>query len=228
MTMVTLRSERAAMYALLRALYDYPLTADLLVAVQSLNLGDDSPLAPYLGELQDRLPNDVTEEAIEDLNIEMTRLLEGPGQPVAPPFASYYLHGSLMGPVMMQVAETYRLWGVEDVSGTQTPPDHVALLFGFLSFLADDSAIADVDESSRMLASREFIRRYLMPWLERFTSALHNGARDPFFGGLAGFTLACVQADYEWLTPEMDEADTPDATNVGDEYMKINCDEVPK
>ena len=223
--MEILRSERGAMYALLRALYDYPLTVDLLEAVQSLDLGEDSPLAPHLGVMQDRLPDDVADDVIEDLSIEMTRLLEGPGLPAAPPFASHYVHGSLMGPVTIQVAETYRLWGVEDVSGTQTPPDHIALLFGFLSFLADDPSIADVDHQHRLLVSREFIRRFLLPWLPNFTTALKDSARDPFFVGLADFTLACVHTDYERLSPG---TDTADANNRDDEYTRIDCDEVPK
>lgn len=228
MTVETVRTERGAMYAMLRAFYDYPLTVDLLEAVQSMDLGDDSPLAPYLGEMQDRIPSSITDDIIEDLNVEMTRLLEGPGQPAAPPNASYYLHGSMVGPITIQVAETYRLWGVEAVSGIQTPPDHLALLFGFLSFLADDPAMVDIDESCRMLASREFIRRYLMPWLEKFTKTLKNSAHGSFFSGLAGFTLASVQADYEWLTPIADMTDTRDANNDDDEYMRIDCDEVLK
>ena len=226
--METVRTERGAMYAMLRALFDYPLTSSVLEAVRSLDLGEDSLLAPYVAAMQSGIPHDITDEIVEDLNIEMTRLLEGPGQPAAPPFASYYVHGSLMGPVVMQVAETSRIWGVEAASGSQTLPDHVALLFGFLSFLADESPTADVGGSSPIAASREFVRRHLLPWLPDFTNSLRDSARDPFFAGLAGFTLAVVRADYEWLTLVIDVAEEGETDRQDNEHTRTDRDEVPK
>jgi putative dimethyl sulfoxide reductase chaperone len=228
MTANTFQVERGALYALMRTLFEYPLTRQALEAVQSLDLGAEHPLAAPVADMQANLPSEISDDLVDELNIEMTRLLEGPGQPVAPPYASYYVHGSLMGPVTVQIAETYALWDVEAVAGTQIPPDHIALLFGFLSFLADDLSLADVDDGRHLLASREFLRRYLLPWLPRFTRALQGNARHPFFADLASLASASARVDYEWLMPLAALSQTEEANKEHDGNPSNNLDEVAK
>lgn len=226
MTASTFQVERREIYALLRALFEYPLTRQALEAVLSLDLQAEHPLAAPVADMQANLPAEISDDLVEDLNIEMTRLLEGPGQPAAPPYASYYVHGSLMGPVTVKIAETYSLWDVEAVAGTQTPPDHIALLFGFLSFLADDLSLSDVDDGRHLLASREFLRRYLLPWLPRFTRALQDNARAPFFADLANLASASARVDYEWLMPLVASSGAEGDDNDHDDTTINNPDEV--
>ncbi|MEP0805111.1 MAG: molecular chaperone TorD family protein [Chloroflexota bacterium] len=86
------------LYRLLSALYRYPLTGEKLAALAALTLADDFPLAQALGELQATVEG-ADDAALESLNVEMTRLLEGPGVTPAVPYASFYLNGKqLMGP----------------------------------------------------------------------------------------------------------------------------------
>jgi len=202
--------ERVGLYSLLRSLYTYPLTTDLLAALAGLEVPADSPLAAPLEAMRQRIlpalaANGDREKALErlaeDLNVEMTRLLEGPGRPVAPPYASYYLHGGqLMGPEAVAVRRFYVQWEAIPASGLAIPPDHVALEFGFLAYLAQAAVEGTGGERARALrASLDFLRRHMVPWLPRFLGLLRDGARDPFFTALADFTAAAVRDDLQRL-----------------------------
>jgi TorA maturation chaperone TorD len=195
--------DRAGLYSLLRALYTYPLTVALLEGVASLSVVPDSPLAPGLRPMQDRLQtNGSITVTVEDLNTEMTRLLEGPGLTPAPPFGSYYLdEGRLMGPSTVAVRRFYLAWNALPDGEVNLPGDHIALEFGFLAHLAQRSAeVESSDEIVAILtASHDFIRQHLQPWLPLFCNALAEASSDPFFVGLAGFTKAAVEIDLAWL-----------------------------
>jgi TorA maturation chaperone TorD len=195
--------EREGLYSLLRALFSYPLTETVLGAVASLALEPGSPMAPGLRQLQQRIREAVDGRAlVEALNVEMSRLMEGPGRVPAPPFASFYLHGErLMGPAAAAARRFYLQWSAMPDTEWRIPPDHIALELGFLAYLARRAAEATHDaERWRILqASREFLRRHVLPWLPRFCEALASSTTDPFFIGLAAFTHEAVRLDLEWL-----------------------------
>jgi len=194
--------ERVGLYSLLHALYTYPLREPVLEAVAHLELEPASPLAPGLSQMQAHLQsNGVMPAAIEALNTEMTRLLEGPGLTPAPPYASYYLHGGqLMGPAAVAIRQVYLDWQVVPAGDVRLPDDHIALELGFLAHLAERAVRAEADTTAALNASRKFIQQHLLPWLPHFCAALSSASTDPFFTGLASFTQAAVEADLEWLT----------------------------
>jgi TorA maturation chaperone TorD len=196
--------ERVGLYALLRALYTYPLTPALLEAMADVHMVPGSPLSAPLREMQASLPmNGALAETTEALNIEMTRLLEGPGVTPAPPYGSYYLHGGrLAGPSAWAVHRAYLDWCVVPERDTRLPDDHLALEFGFLAHLAQQAIEAGPGANAVMalVTSQNFIRNYLLPWLPRFCAAMANATHESFFVGLAHFSQAAVEADFEWLT----------------------------
>jgi TorA maturation chaperone TorD len=185
------------LYRLLSALYRYPLTGEKLAALAAVNLADDSPLAQALGELQATVDG-ADDAALERLNVEMTRLLEGPGVTPAVPYASYYLNGKqLMGPAAQAARRAYLEWGVEPEQGG-IPPDHIALELGFLSFLAEQALEEDRREDA-LRASLAFLREHVEPWLPSFCAALETSANEPFFRALAAFTRQAVEQLIELL-----------------------------
>jgi len=193
--------ERAWLYRLLRALYDYPLTADLLTAISQLHAAPDSPLAKGLLPMQTYLAEHG--DVLETLNVEMTRLLEGPGQPAALPYASFYLfNGRLMGPPAQAARQAYLEWNAWPDSDIRLPDDHLMFELGFLAYLAERAATAlsEADQMAALTASREFITRQLRPWLSRFCVDLAQASDNPFFSGLAQLTDTAVNADLNWLT----------------------------
>ncbi len=204
---------REGLYSLLRALFSYPLTDEALKAVEGLTIMPGSPLAPGLERMRARLQEPADRQAlVETLNVEMTRLLEGPGRVPAPPFASFYLHGGqLLGPPALAARQFYLAWQAVPETDWQMPADHVALELGFLAYLARRARQApSPEERARALrASRDFLQRHVWTWLPSFCQALREASTDPFFTGLAEFAQEGVQLDLQWLEEILAEEDQP-------------------
>lgn len=199
--------ERVGLYSLLRALYTYPLTETVLNAVSQLQVMPDSPLAAGLLQMQSALrTNGQPAATLDELNIEMTRLLEGPGLTPAPPYASYYLNnGQLMGPTAVAARQVYLQWQAVPTGETRLPDDHIALELGFMAHLAQ---LAVEGDKTALTASRDFLRQHLLPWLPRFCDTLVKSSHILFFTGLAHLTQAAVQADLAWLDQILTETFT--------------------
>lgn len=198
--------ERVGLYSLLRVLYTYPLQETVLEAVSQLEIAATSPWTAGLSSMQARL-HEVGRQvaARERLNVEMTRLLEGPGLTPAPPYASYYLHGGqLMGPAATAVRRFYLSWQALPKGDVRLPDDHIALELGFLAYLAEQAANG-VEIEKALRASSDFIRQHLKPWLAHFCAALRDATTEPFFQGLADFTMSAIREDIEWLGEELAE-----------------------
>lgn len=188
-----LLSERVGLYSLLRALYTYPLTQTVLDAVAQLQVEPESPLAAGVEQMQTAL----RAATLDELNIEMTRLMEGPGLTPAPPYASYYLNNrQLMGPSAVAARQVYLQWQAVPAAETRLPDDHIALELGFMAHLAQRAVDGD---KTALVAARDFLRQHLLPWLPRFCDALAKAGPASFFSGLAHLTRTAVQADQAWL-----------------------------
>lgn len=210
-----LLAERVGLYSLLRALYTYPLQVLLLNQVMALALPPESPLAEGLAQMQAGLNptsshsnghgskgqvNGSMAGRAAALNVEMTRLLEGPGRTPAPPYASFYLHeGRLMGTSAETARRQYLTWQALPEGEFRLPDDHLALELGFLAHLGQIALVDEANGTAALQASFDFLRQQVMPWLPRFCGALAQAANEPFFAGLARFTLTAVQADLDWL-----------------------------
>lgn len=185
---------RVGLYRLLAALYRYPLRQETLDALAEAYWQEQSPLDRSLRDLQ--LALNKLEPATREvrLNIEMTRLMEGPGLTAAPPYASYYLNGKrLMGPAAQAATRAYLEWqAVPDKPSI--PPDHISVEFGFMAYLAEQAAQMDTRE-----ASFTFLQKNLRPWLSLFCANLEASSREPFFSALARVTRQVVEADETWL-----------------------------
>lgn len=192
-------TDRAGLYGLLRSLYTYPLGAELLHRLLEVEPDTTTTLGDRLSDLQASLADrPLDADLVEDLNVEMTRLLEGPGLTPAPPYASFYLHsGQLMGPMAVDARMSYLAWEIIPDTTGRVPDDHIGLELGFLAHLAQ--VAADTEDHSRREAalddSKRFIEEQLSTWLGSFLKDLRDAAREPFFRQLASFTAAAVAAD---------------------------------
>lgn len=195
-------SARVMMYDLLARLYTYPLDNAALDAVLALRI-EDAPkaLADALAMMQAHLTSTSNRaELLESLNIEATRLFEGPGQPAAPAYASFYLNqGQLMGEAALAVRRTYLAANVLPCNDGHVPPDHLALELGFMAFLAHAALSSNEQDAASALAnSAAFLHEHLA-WVRRFSATVVNATSHPFFIGLANLTRAFLESDAEWL-----------------------------
>lgn len=121
---------------------------------------------------------------------EMVRLfVNARGGIPAPPYASWYIDGKLLGPTTEWVAEQYREQGL-DASGADEPVDFVTTEFEFMEYLcrhelaarqtADHAALEQV-----LPAEARFVGEHLTRWLPGFARAIRKGEPIPLFARLA-------------------------------------------
>lgn len=144
--------------------------------------------------------------SLEALAVEHARLFIGPFQLVAPPYGSIYLDDTktVMGDSTAKVAAFYHNCGLQLAEDFHELPDHFAVELEFMSFLAfkqrEAEQSGDTDEKERILSlQKEFLGRFLMPWLEPFTSAVINDGEAAFYQAIARCSAAFIHADFNAL-----------------------------
>jgi len=145
--------------------------------------------------------------SLDSLAVEHARLFIGPFQLVAPPYGSIYLDDAktVMGDSTARVAAFYHSCGLHLADDFHELPDHIAVELEFMSYLAfkqrEAEATGDKEEVARIVClQREFLDRFLMPWLAPFTSAIITDGEAPFYQAIAHCTAAFINADYNALT----------------------------
>jgi TorA maturation chaperone TorD len=143
----------------------------------------------------------------DSLAVEHARLFIGPFQLVAPPYGSIYLDEAktVMGDSTAKVAAFYQSNGLHLADDFHELPDHFAVELEFMSYLAFKQREAEVsgDESAvtRVVdLEREFLARFLLPWLEPFTAAIISDGEAPFYQAIARCSAAFITADFAALT----------------------------
>lgn len=145
-------------------------------------------------------------ESPESLAVEHARLFIGPFQLAAPPYGSIYLDDAktVMGDSTARVAAFYNSCGLHLADDFYELPDHFAVELEFMSFLAfkqrEAEVSGDTDEVARIVSLQlEFLGRFLMPWLEPFTTAIINDGEAPFYQAISRCSSAFIIADYTAL-----------------------------
>lgn len=203
----TITATREDVYRLLAACY-YPPSKDLIeeecCATLATLLETASPdAAQYAGVATVALGD----SSLEALAVEHARLFIGPFQLVAPPYGSIYLDDTktVMGDSTARVAAFYHNCGLQLAEDFHELPDHFAVELEFMSFLAfkqrEAEVSGDLNEVARITAlQREFLGRFLLPWLEPFTSAIITDAEAPFYQAIALCTATFINSDIASLT----------------------------
>jgi len=197
---------REDVYRLLAACY-YPPTAALL----------EESCCASLAELLENIVPDAAHHAgdavitvgtdLDLLLVEHARLFIGPFQLIAPPYGSIYLDEAktVMGDSTARVAAFYHACGLHLADDFHELPDHFAVELEFMSYLAFKQREAETagnpDEVTRFSnLQKEFLDRFLIPWLGPFTSAIITDGEAPFYRAIAKCTAAFITSDYTALT----------------------------
>ena len=148
-----------------------------------------------------------SKSSLDALAVEHARLFIGPFQLVAPPYGSIYLDDAktVMGESTARVADFYHTCGLQLAEDFHELPDHFAVELEFMSFLAFKQREAELSGNSKEVTriaslQQEFLDKFLIPWLEPFTSAIITDAEAPFYQAIARCTAAFINADYTALT----------------------------
>lgn len=198
---------REDIYRLLAACY-YPPSNELIEEECCATLaGLLASVAPDAAQYASDAVAAGNESSLDALAVEHARLFLGPFQLVAPPYGSIYLDDTktVMGDSTAKVAAFYHNCGLQLAEDFHELPDHFAVELEFMSFLAfkqrEAEVAGDSNEVARItLLRKDFLSRFLMPWLEPFTASIINDAEAPFYQAVARCTAAFINADYTALT----------------------------
>ena len=197
---------RADIYRLLAVCYYSPTQALLEENCCEALAASLSLLAPEAAAQATAAARLSTGPSMETLAVEHARLFLGPFQLVAPPYGSYYLDDkkTVMGDSTAGVEAFYTFCGLHLADDFYELPDHVTVELEFMSFLAfsqhQAEAAANSDESKRLVElQREFLGKFLLPWLQPFTAAVISDGEAPFYQAIATCTAAFINADYAAL-----------------------------
>ena len=205
--MTGITATREDIYRLLAACYYSPTPAlleeDCSAALATLLEG----MAPAAAQHAANAAGAIGKITLEALAVEHARLFVGPFQLVAPPYGSIYLDEAktVMGDSTARVAAFYHACGLHLADDFHELPDHFAVELEFMSYLAFKQREAEVSgnkaEVTRLVAlQREFLDRFLLPWLEPFTAAIITDGEAPFYQAIARCTAAFINADHAALT----------------------------
>lgn len=108
----------------------------------------------------------------------------------APPYASWYLDGSLLGPSTALVAEAYEGQCLDVAEDAGQPPDYLVTELEFLHFLCrhQEAARATGDHfalAAALDAEARFLHAHFYRWVPRFAQALRQACPGPVFTRVA-------------------------------------------
>jgi TorA maturation chaperone TorD len=116
--------------------------------------------------------------------------INAPGGAAAPPYASHYLDGELLGPAARFAAEAYARQGLEMDVAAGEPPDALAVELEFLAVLARRERAARGAGDPAALAGiatdrRRFLDDHAARWIPAFVAAIRAADPGPVFAAAA-------------------------------------------
>ncbi len=183
-----------------KAYYVYPDQAWL----QSLVEGDVFAEAPFASEqpqvvaalqLLQAWSRGVSEQTIEDVRVDYTRLFIGPGKVLTPPWESVFFSEERLTfqQETLQVREWYRRFGLQLERLYQEPDDHIGLELEFVAHLAKLGLVAleqnDQTKFDELLdAQKNFIVEHPGRWAFEWCAQVEAQAQTDFYRGIALLT----------------------------------------
>lgn len=173
----------------------------------------DAEILETLADLQDVLDNICPyateyviamreEMAIDQLELDYTKIFIGPFKVLAPPYGSIYLDNTrtVMGPSTVDVRNRYQAFGLDLSQNFKDAPDHISAELEFMYFLIFQEIKAlkesDYENSIGFLeAQQSFLLDHLGTWVTEFTENVEEHAETIFYKNLATLTNIFVLND---------------------------------
>jgi TorA maturation chaperone TorD len=180
------------LFALLSSMYLCKPTRESLANWKQL-LGDE-PLveAEELRRALDAI-NLGSEQELEDILWDYTRLFIGPHRLPCPPLESVYTSSKrlMMQDAYDEVREFYSRIGIE-VGSADVMPDHIGAELNFLAILCDRIANEPEKQAQYEALAEEFLTSHLRNWTPRFTTDMEEASETLFYKALAKITRDAV------------------------------------
>jgi putative dimethyl sulfoxide reductase chaperone len=130
-----------------------------------------------------------SEQELEDLLWEYTRLFVGPNRLPCPPFESVYTSPQrlMMQDAYDQVRKIYDGIGVE-IGSADVMPDHIGAELNFLAIVCHRMETEPDKRSDYATLAEEFLAGHLQNWIPRFTTDMAEASETVFYKTLAQIT----------------------------------------
>jgi TorA maturation chaperone TorD len=178
----------ARLFALLSSMYLCKPTLESLANWRQLLKDDPLDQAEELTRALNAI-NLASEQELEDLLWEYTRLFIGPHRLPCPPLESVYTSSKrlMMQEAYGEVQQFYARIEVE-VGSADVMPDHIGAELNFLAILFDRMASEPENLAQHEALAGEFLTNHLRNWTPRFTADMEQATEIPFYKTLAKIT----------------------------------------
>jgi TorA maturation chaperone TorD len=151
--------------------------------------------------------DDYLSKAATDFGLELTReytrlFIDANPRVQAPPYGSVYLDESRMvqGKTTLDVLNFYRSTGFEPNFEQKELPDHISLEMEFLGILsARESRTGHKGANWPGHLRREFLSRYVLPWVPLFCEHIKSNTVSPFYRALGSLTAEVLAYEHSCL-----------------------------
>lgn len=161
-----------------------------------------SAIHPHLAESARKLGAAFVAQDMQTLLVDYTRLFIGPSQPVAMPYASFWLTDdqSMRHEATTAVLDFYEQGGFDVSEDFCELPDHIAAELEFLYLLIYSLNQMQLGGSAGELSAanalhHRFVVKHLSVWVGAFAAAVKSGAGTTFYRELAKFTEHFVKLE---------------------------------
>ncbi len=142
---------------------------------------------------------EISEDSLQDLKSDYTRLFIGMGKVLAPPWESVYFSEErlVFQEQTLQVRNWYRRFGLESESIYKEPDDHIGLEMSFVSYLSSLAlkALEEGDDQKYLElieAQHQFLSEHLLKWGPYWCGLVLENCRTDFYKGLAYLTRGAL------------------------------------
>lgn len=146
------------------------------------------------------LSGELSADTFDALQADYYRLFVGPGPVGAPLWESVYFNDErlLFQEQTAQVRHWYESFGLERVSATREPEDHLGLELAFLAHLAAQGLQALENQQPAALAEllaaqRQFLAEHPLRWVSAWHGLVEQKARTDFWRAVAQLTAGALQ-----------------------------------
>ena len=156
-------------------------------------LAEDSSI--FLADIKSAL-NEIdvaSEDEMENLLWEYTRLFIGPYKLPCPPWESVYTSPKklMMQDAAGQVRELYEEAGLA-INTDEVMPDHIGLELNFLAVLFQRAHSETNTKDKQLKMTEQILNDHVMKWMPKFTRDMEDAAETPFYEALARTTWKVI------------------------------------
>lgn len=182
---------------------------DSLSTIALFDSGEGSGAALLMEAL--RPLQSLTDEGLEAIRQEYTKLFLGPEELVAPPWESVYTTKAraLFQESTLEVRNWYKRFGYQPAGYPNYPDDHISLMLHFLALLTGE-ALACLESCAEgyknvLKGQKEFAQSHLLNWLPRYEQDMDKSETNLLYPPLT-MALCQIMEDDQALLDELIQA----------------------